>query len=83
MYLALEPENIWELSGNLNYFQCEHGKVFLNNGIKIHQIINIILIDVNIAFNEYKMEVLDSPTCKCNSIKPGIVRPNILMFNDA
>lgn len=67
--VAIQPSKYWEVHGSLNFFQCEHGLVYHNFGDS-----------PNFKFDRNTMEAHWIPQCRCQ--KPGIVRPNILMYND-
>ncbi len=78
-------EKIWELFGNVNYFQCEHGNIAANTCISSYFPL-IYSKDFKIKKDEFN-NVLpfpkqDAPLCQCKGKMPGKVRPNVLLYND-
>ena len=42
----------------------------------------MISLDYDIQFDEETLEVKDHPKCNCKDERPGLVRPNVTMFED-
>ena len=64
-----------ELNGNINYFQCEHGLIFPNNG-KFEEIV-MIFQDYMIPFDNKFLLMGDEPKCKCEEGRKNFLSKNL------
>ena len=57
-----------EIHGNVNYFQCEHNKIFSNEG-NCYYCFLFIIIEYDFSFNNKSLITDRYPCCKCPKIE--------------
>ena len=65
--LDIDATKRWEINGSLKYVQCEHGELWPIEG-------------QGLRYHEKTLAAFNSPVCQCGKL--GIVRPNVVMYND-